>query len=93
MNVSVDSQIKRIIADLNVFPDQIQQASIFALNRTAEWMKGRLAKDISAEQRIKLKLIRDRISMQRANKRNPQASFRYSADIFSSFTVITKRQH
>ena len=73
MNVSVDNQIKRIIADLNVFPDQVRQASIFALNRTAEWMKGRLAKDISAEQRLKLKLIRDRIVMQKANKRNPQA--------------------
>ena len=72
-SISVDNQIKRIIADLNVFPDQVQQASIFALNRTAGWMKGKLAKDISAEQRIKLKLIRDRISMQRANKRNPQA--------------------
>ena len=71
--VSVDSQIKRIVADLNVFPDQIQKASIHALDRTAEWMKGRLAKDISAEQRIKLKLIRDRISIQKANKQNPQA--------------------
>jgi hypothetical protein len=37
-------------------------------------MKGRLAKDISTEQRIKLKLIRDRISIQKANKRNPQAT-------------------
>ncbi|MCR4623230.1 MAG: phage tail protein [Alphaproteobacteria bacterium] len=72
-NISVDSQIKKIVSDLNAFPNQVQQASIFALNRTAEWMKGKLAKDISAEQRIKLKLIRDRISMQRANKRNPQA--------------------
>ena len=74
MNVSVDNQTKRIIADLNVFPDQVRQASIFALNRTAEWMKGTLAKDISAEQRLKLKLIRDRIVMQKANKRNPQAT-------------------
>ena len=73
-NISVDSQIKRIVADLNAFPDQIQKASIHALDRTAEWMKGRLAKDISAEQRIKLKLIRDRISMQKASKRNPQAT-------------------
>ena len=70
--VQVNNQIKRIIADLNVFPEQVQQASIFALNRTAEWMKGRLAKDISDEQRLKLKLIRDRIVMQKANKRNPQ---------------------
>lgn len=73
-NMSIDSQIKGIVADLNVLPDQIQKASIHALDRTAEWMKGRLAKDISAEQRIKLKLIRDRISIQKASKRNSQAT-------------------
>ena len=71
--VSVDKQIKKIIRDLNAMPDQVQQASIFAMNRTAEWMKGRLSKEISAEQRLKLKLIRDRIVMRRADKRNPQA--------------------
>ena len=70
---SVDNQIKKIVADLNVFPEQVQKASIHALDRTAEWMKGRIAKDISAKQRIKLKLIRDRISIQKANKQNPQA--------------------
>ncbi|MBR1734692.1 MAG: phage tail protein [Alphaproteobacteria bacterium] len=73
MQLSIDEQIEKIIEDLNVLPDQVQRASIFAMNRTAEWMKGRLAKDISAEQRIKLKLIRDRIVMQRANKHNLQA--------------------
>lgn len=74
MQVSVDSQIKKIIADLNAMPDQVQQASIFALNRTAEWMKGQTAKEISAEKRLKLKAIRDRITIARANKRNPQAT-------------------
>ena len=71
--VQVNKQIEKIVMDLNAMPYQVQQASIFALNRTAEWMKGTLAKDISAEQRLKLKLIRDRIVMQKANKRNPQA--------------------
>ena len=71
--IQVNKQIEKIVTDLNSMPYQVQQASIFALNRTAEWMKGRLAKDISAEQRLKLKLIRDRISMQKASKRNPQA--------------------
>lgn len=71
--ISVNKQIKRIISDLNAMPAQVRQASIFAMNRTAEWMKGRLAKDIADEQRIKLKLIRDRIVIQRANKQNPQA--------------------
>lgn len=74
MDLPVDKQIEKIINDVNAMPDQIQQASIFALNRTAEWMKGKLAKEISAEQRIKLKLIRDRISMQRASKKNLQTT-------------------
>ena len=73
MQVSIDKQIEKIITDLNVMPNQIMQASILALNRTAEWMKGKLAKEISAEHRIKLKLIRDRIVMLRADKRNPEA--------------------
>ena len=71
---SVDSQIKRIITDLNALPEQVQQASIFALNRTAEWMKGQTAKEISAEKRLKLKAVRDRITLAKANKRNPQAT-------------------
>ncbi len=74
MQISVDSQINKIITDLNAMPEHVQQASIFALNRMAEWMKGQIVKDISAKQRIKLKIIRDRIVMQRANKRNTQAS-------------------
>ena len=74
MQVAVDKQIDKIISDLNVMPDHVRQASLFALNRTAEWMKGQLASDISSEKRIKLKIIRDRIVMQRANKRNTQAS-------------------
>ena len=71
---SVDSQIKRIITDLNALPEQVQQASILALNRTAEWMKGQTAKEISAEKRLKLKAVRDRITLAKANKRNPQAT-------------------
>jgi hypothetical protein len=46
------------------------QASVFALNRTAEWMKWQVAKDLSAENRIKLKIIRDKIKIARADKRN-----------------------
>ena len=73
MQVSIDKQIDRIIESVNALPEQVNQACVFALNRTAEWMKGRLVKEISAEHRIKLKLIRDRIIMQRADKRNPQS--------------------
>lgn len=73
MNPSIQKQTDNIIKAIDDLPEQSLVASIFALNRTAEWLKGHLAKDISTKQRVKLKLIRDRISIQRANRRNPQA--------------------
>jgi hypothetical protein len=36
-------------------------------------MKGQVSKELSAEKRLKLKLIRDRISIARANKKNLQS--------------------
>jgi transposase-like protein len=59
--VSVESQIEKIVGSINALPEQVSQAAIFALNRTAEWMKGQVASGISKEKRLKLKLIRDRI--------------------------------
>lgn len=68
--VSVDAQIEKIIEDLNVFPEHVMTAAIDALNRTGDWLKNNIAKEVSAEQRIKLKMIRDRIVMRRASKNN-----------------------
>lgn len=74
MKPSVQKQTDNIIKAIDVLPEQSLIAAIFALNRTAEWLKGHLSKEISAQKRVKLKLIRDRISIQRANRRNPQAT-------------------
>jgi hypothetical protein len=71
--VSVESQIEKIVSSINALPEHVSQAAIFALNRTAEWMKGQVSKNLSAEKRIKLKAIRDRISITRANKKNLQS--------------------
>jgi hypothetical protein len=71
--VSVDSQIEKIVSSINALPEQVAQAAVFALNRTAEWIKGQVSKEISAEKRLKLKLIRDRIAIARANKGNLQS--------------------
>jgi hypothetical protein len=71
--VSVESQIEKIVGSINALPEQVSQAAIFALNRTAEWMKGQVTRGISEEKRIKLKAIRDRISIARANKKNLQS--------------------
>jgi hypothetical protein len=71
--VSVESQIKKIVGSINALPEQANQAAMRALNRTAEWMKGQVSKNLSAEKRLKLKLIRDRIAISRANKKNLQS--------------------
>ncbi len=73
MKPSVQKQTDNTIKAIDALPEQSLMASIFALNRTAEWLKGRLSKEISAQKRVKLKLIRDRILIQRANRKNPQA--------------------
>ena len=71
--ISVESQIEKFVGSINALPEQVAQASVRALNRTAEWMKGQVSKELSAEKRLKLKLIRDRIAISRANKKNLQS--------------------
>jgi hypothetical protein len=71
--VSVESQIEKIVSSINALPEQVSRAAIFALNRTAEWMKGQVSKELSAEKRLKLKLIRDRIAIARAGRKNLQS--------------------
>jgi len=70
MQQSYEKQINDILKTINALPEQIQKATILALNRTSEWLKGRIAKDISKEKIIKLKIIRDKIKILRADKRN-----------------------
>lgn len=70
----VDKQIENIIKTLNALPEQVDQATIWALNRTADWVKSHLSQEVSEAMRIKLKTIRDRIAIQRANRRNLNAT-------------------
>jgi hypothetical protein len=69
----IDTQIEKIVGSINALPEHVAQAAMFALNRTAEWMKGQVSKELSAEKRLKLKLIRDKIKIARANKKNLQS--------------------
>jgi hypothetical protein len=71
--LSVDAQIEKIVSSINALPEQVAQAATLALNRTAEWMKGQVSREISADKRLKLKIIRDRIAISRANKKNLQS--------------------
>ncbi len=67
--VSVDKQINNILETINAYPEQLKRAAILAVNRTAEWLKGSVAKELSKNKRIKLKLIRDKITILKEDKR------------------------
>ena len=61
---------EQLIKQLQALPDQINRASVLALNRTATFIKKTGAAEISAAQRFKIKIIRDRIRIVRASKKN-----------------------
>lgn len=75
------NQIDKIISSINALPEQVSQASMFAINRTAEWLKSTTSKEISAEKRVKLKIIRDRMKIMRANKKQLAANI--NADMWA----------
>lgn len=66
---SVEKQINENFEALHLLPEQVQRASIFSMNHTADWMKSQLAKDISNERNVTVKLLKGRIGIERANKR------------------------
>jgi hypothetical protein len=71
--LSIESQIEKIVDSVNALPEQVAQAAMFSLNRTAEWMKGQISKKLSVEKRLKLKLIRDKIKIARSSRKNLQS--------------------
>lgn len=78
MQQSYEKQINNILETINALPFQVQKATILALNRTAEWLKGQVSKEISKEKRIKLKIIRDKIKLLKADRRNTEANLNCS---------------
>lgn len=65
----IDKQIDRISDSIDAMPEVAARAAVYALNRTAGWLKEQIADEVSKEKRIKLQLIRDRIKVLIANKR------------------------
>lgn len=78
---TTSAQLDKIVSSIKALPDQVNRASMFAINRTAEWLKSSVAKEISAQKRIKLKVIRDRLKITKANKN--QLSARINANMWA----------
>lgn len=61
------SGVDDVIESLNMLPGQVAVCTSRALNRTCEFVKTRISSELSAETRIKLKIIRDRLKIVRGN--------------------------
>lgn len=73
---TIDKQINRISSSIDAMPGIAAQAAVYALNRTAGWLKEQIADEVSKEKRIKLQLIRNRIKVLIANKRQMAATLK-----------------
>ena len=60
---------EQLIEMFHALPEQVNRASVLALNRTATFIKRTGAAEISAANRFKLKIIRDRIRIIRASRK------------------------
>ena len=78
------SDLDKVINDLNLLPEQVAKCTRYALDRTVEFVHGHLAKELSAEKRVKLKIIRDRLKIIRGNLRD---NFRVINANFSGILV------
>lgn len=74
-SIDIQKQIKKITEDFEALPEDIEKATYRALNKTANWLKGKVARDVSKSKRIKLKVIRERIDISKAYMHNLQAVF------------------
>ncbi len=65
-DIKTGNNINEIISNIDRKEQKIKLAAIKALNKTAIWLKSKVAKEISEEKRIKLSLIRKRLRIFKA---------------------------
>ncbi len=65
-DIKISNNINEIISNIERKEQKIKLTAIKALNKTAIWLKGQAAKEISEEKKIKLSLIRKRLRIFKA---------------------------
>lgn len=71
LHIDIDghARIKTIITDLQASDKQVEIASARALNKTALWLRTQTTREVSKQKRIPQKLIRERLQILRANRK------------------------
>ncbi|MDA0910767.1 MAG: phage tail protein [Proteobacteria bacterium] len=67
LDVTTYGDINQIIAAMRGTESQVQLAAMRALNKTALWVKSQSVKEISAQKKLKQKIIRDRLNVIKAS--------------------------
>lgn len=65
-DIKTSNNINEIISNIERKEQKIKLAAIKALNKTALWLKGQAAKEISEEKKIKLTVMRKRLRILKA---------------------------
>ena len=73
IDVSGADNLDKIIRDLNASKQHSITASVRALNKTALWLRTQATRQISSEKRLPQKLIRERLRVLKASKRDLKA--------------------
>ena len=73
IDVSGADNFDKIIRDLNASKQHSVTASVRALNKTALWLRTQATRQISSEKRLPQKLIRERLRVLKASKRDLKA--------------------
>lgn len=91
--IDVKSDIKSLIKKLNKFERQvIPLATVSALNKTATQARTAVVREIAKEKGVQVKLIRGRVRLFRANRRNQVALLKINAHGFRAVDLGVPRQ-
>ncbi len=77
-SIEVSNNINKVIQTIDAKKDKVELAVVRALNKTALWVKAQASREISTEKQIKLKLIRNRLQVIKANRNSLKALVRAS---------------
>lgn len=71
--LDMQDTLEQVLTDIRATEKQVTLAAMRALNKTARWLRTQAVREISAQQQIPQKLIRERLNILKANRRDLKA--------------------
>lgn len=74
LQIDVSGNIQELKRYLNATKQQVEVAARHALNKTAMWVRTRAVREISAQKNIPQKIVRERLQLSKATRKQLEAS-------------------